>query len=49
MTNYQGYIAIPDPSSREQSLVINYLLSLSTPISEIINDDKFAYMLENKV
>ena len=38
-----------DTSSRGQSLVINSLLSISTPIAYITNDENFASMLENKV
>ena len=30
-------------------MVINYLSSLSTPISDITNDDKFSSMIDNKV
>ena len=49
MNEYQGGITIPDPSYRGQYLVINYLTSLSMPIAEITDDNKFASMLENKV
>ena len=38
-----------DTSYRGQYLVINYLLSLSIPIYEINDDDKFDYMIGNKV
>ena len=49
MATYQGEIAMSDTSSRVQSLVINYLSSTSTPISDITNDKNFYSMLENKV
>ena len=39
---------MPGTSSRGQYLVIKSLFSLSTPISDINDDDNFDYMLENK-
>ena len=49
MTDYQGEIVMPDPSSRGKYLVINSLSSLFTPISDITDDDNFSSMLKNKV
>ena len=49
MTNHREDIVMPDTSSRCQCLVINSLLSLSTPISDITDDDNFTSMLDNKV
>ena len=49
MNDYRGYIVMTGPSYMGQYLVINPLSSLSTPISDITNDDNFASMLENKV
>ena len=49
MTEYQGGITIPDPSYRGQYLVINYLLSLSTPICDITDDNNFVSIIKNKV
>ena len=40
---------MPGLSSRLQSLVINYLLSLPTLISDITDDDNFSSMLDNRV
>ena len=40
---------MPGTSSRGQYLVIKSLFSLSTPISDINDDDNFASMLNNKV
>ena len=40
---------MPDPSSGGQSLVINSLLSLSTPIYDITDGDNFDSILDNKV
>ena len=48
MTNYRGEIAMLHPSSREKSVVVNSLSSLSTPISDNNDDDNFSSMLEKK-
>ena len=49
MADYRGEIVMIDTSYRGKYLDINYLLLLSTPISDITGDNKFGYMLERKV